>query len=98
MNYKDTKEKLPEFLIEFGLDKHLPHSKLKPNSMLDDQFAVVRNPWARVVSLYHEMARLRDIPDFKNTEYYTWEMSFLTFISKIKDFNYQFTPALGTLG
>ena len=72
MNYKDTKEKLPEFLIEFGLDKHLPHSKLKPNSMLDDQFAIVRNPWARVVSLYHEMARLRDIPDFKNTEYYTW--------------------------
>ena len=53
MNYKDTKEKLPEFLIEFGLDKHLPHSKLKPNSMLDDQFAIVRNPWARVVSLYH---------------------------------------------
>ena len=89
MSYKDTKQGLPEFIKKIGLDKHLPHSKLKPDSMFDDQFAIVRNPWARVVSLYHEMARLRDIPDFENTEYYTWEMSFLTFISKIKDFNYE---------
>ena len=72
MSYKDTKQGLPEFIKKIGLDKHLPHSKLKPDSMFDDQFAIVRNPWARVVSLYHEMARLRDIPDFENTEYYTF--------------------------
>ena len=75
MDYNDTKEELPEYIKSIGMDKHLPHSKLKPNSMFDSQFAVVRNPWARMVSLYHEKRH----PDTK-------PMSFLTFISNLNHF------------
>ena len=77
MDHNDTREELPDFIKNIGLDKHLPHSKLKPNSMFDDQFAIVRNPWARMVSLYHEKRHTHTEP-----------MSFLTFISKLKDFTY----------
>ena len=66
MDYNDTCEELPEYIKTVGLDKHLPHSKLKPNSMFDSQFAVVRNPWARMVSLYHEKRH----PDTKPMSFY----------------------------
>ena len=77
MTYQDTREELPEYITKIGMDKHLPHSKLKPNSMFDSQFAIVRNPWARMVSLYHEKRH----PDTK-------PMSFLTFISNLDHFTY----------
>jgi hypothetical protein len=78
MDYNDTKEELPEYIKSIGMDKHLPHSKLKPNSMFDSQFAVVRNPWARMVSLYHD----KQHPHTKT-------MSFLTFISHLDHFTYE---------
>jgi hypothetical protein len=77
MDHDDTKEKLPEYITKIGMDKHLPHSKLKPNSMFDSQFAIVRNPWARMVSLYHDKQHPHTEP-----------MSFLTFIHKLKEFKY----------
>ena len=77
MNYKDTDEELPEYIKDVGLDKHLPYCKLNKKARFVHQFAVVRNPWARVVSLYHEKRHPHTEP-----------MSFLTFIHKLKDFTY----------
>ncbi len=51
-------------IIHFSMYKHLPYSYINPNILrqFSKRFAVVRNPWSRVVSIYNYADKISSHP------------------------------------
>lgn len=68
------------------MHKHIPYNYLDTSKIgrFDKTFAVVRNPWARMVSLYHYADKISDA--VAGTPYYQPQISFNEFIDRMDSF------------
>jgi len=68
------------------MHKHIPYNYLDITKInrFDNTFAVVRNPWARMVSLYHYADKISDA--VAGTPYYQPQISFNEFIDRMDSF------------
>ena len=68
------------------MHKHIPYNYLDTSKIgrFNKTFAVVRNPWARMVSLYHYADKISN--DIAGTPYYQPQISFNEFIDRIESF------------
>lgn len=68
------------------MHKHIPYNYLDHNKInrFDRTFAVVRNPWSRLVSLYHYADKISN--DIAGTPYYQQKIDFNDFINRMDSF------------